>query len=84
MTETVTAIIKDISVGFIDHYSDIMLSCDFDMNGCGTFLHFTMNEAKGMMKDAKIYNDINSLVGLPCQLSRDENRTYHFIGMWKK
>lgn len=84
INETKTAIIKSITVGRVDHYRDLMMSCDFDMNGTGTGLSFTMDETKQMMDDVKIYNDVHGLEGLPCTIYIDEQNTCHFKGMWKK
>jgi len=82
--EQKTAVIKSVTIGFVDHYKDLMLSCSFDMNSTVTKLNFTMDETKQMMKDAKIYNSFESLVGLPCEIYIDSYNTCHFKGMWKK
>ena len=79
-----TAIIKSATVGRVDHYSDLMLSCTFDMNGSGTGLIFTMKQAKQMMEDVGIYDDVLSLVGKPCEIYVDEKNTCHFQEMWKQ
>jgi len=83
MEQTKTAIIKSIRVGKVDHCKGIILSCDFDMNGTGTGLTFSMDEAAKMMDDCKIYDNINSLVGKPCEIYIDDKNTCHFKGMWK-
>ena len=82
--ENKTAIIRSVTVGRVDRYSDLRLSCDFDMNGSGCGLSFSMKEAKQMMEDVGIYDDITGLVGKPCEIHIDETNVCHFEGMWKK
>lgn len=81
--ERKTAIIKSITLGLMDRCEGLMLSCDFNMNnstGCG--LSFTMDEAKQMMLDVGLYDDIEGLVGKPCEIEINEGRCI-FRGMWK-
>lgn len=78
-----TAIIRKLVVGRVDHYKDIVVRCDFDMNGTGTSLTFTMKEALNMMNDVGIYDNIMGLVGKPCEIFVDDKNTCHFKGMRK-
>ena len=79
-----TAIIKKLVIGRVDHYKDIVGSATMDMNGLGCVIIFSMDELKQMMDDAKVYNDVQSLVGKPCQVLAEWGKTCKFLGMWKQ
>ena len=79
-----TAIIKTVTVGMVDHYKDIMVSCTFNMNGSRTTRTGSRDEGKQMMKDCGLYNDVTGLLGEPCEIYIDDKNTCYFRGMWKR
>ena len=78
-----TAIITKVVVGHVDHYTEIMMSCTFNMDGLGCTLSFSIPQAKVMMKDARVYDDIQALTGKPCQVKGAWGRSCKFVRMWK-
>lgn len=84
MTEVTTAIIKSLRVGRVDRLKGIVFTCEFDMNGSGCALSFSSEQILKMMEDTKCYDDVQELVGLPCELNAGWGESCSFIGMWKK
>ena len=82
--ERQTALIENVKVGRVDHYEDIVITLTFNMNGSGCMLTFSFEQIKKMMIDSKVYDDIQGLVGKPCEILGGWGQACEFLGMWKK
>jgi len=78
-----TALVTKVTVGKVDHVIALCITLGFNMNGSSCFLIFNMDEVEKMMSDSGCYDNVNELVGKPCQIRIDEKNICHFDGMWK-
>jgi len=84
MNEENAAIISKIKVGVPEYAKEIMVTISFKMKSSVTSLVFSMKDVLKMMNDINSREDINDLIGEPCQIFVDDKNTCHFKGMWIK
>ena len=80
---THTALITKVVIGKIHHSKDLMATISFKMENSTCSLYFSMDDISEMMDKTKCYEDVNQLIGRPCEIEIDDKNACHFKSIWK-